>query len=69
MGDEAMKQAFRPLLPDIRFIEFNNEKQLEQISKKTACVIVEADSGRSRSYSSHGRRKRAEGRWASPKKS
>ncbi|MBN2891435.1 MAG: aspartate aminotransferase family protein [Bacteroidales bacterium] len=41
LGDEYFKQAYRPLLPDIRFLEFNNEKQLEQITQKTACVIVE----------------------------
>jgi len=45
MGDETMKQAFRPLLPDVRFLEFNNEKQLEQITGKTACVIVEPIQG------------------------
>ncbi|MBI4947690.1 MAG: aspartate aminotransferase family protein [Bacteroidetes bacterium] len=45
MGNETMKQAFRPLLPDVRFLEFNNEKQLEQITNKTACVIVESIQG------------------------
>ncbi|MBI4929276.1 MAG: aspartate aminotransferase family protein [Bacteroidetes bacterium] len=45
MGNETMKQAFRPLLPDVRFIEFNNEKHLEQITNKTACVIVEPIQG------------------------
>ena len=45
MGNEAMKQVFRPLLPDVRFLEFNNEKQLEQITSKTACVIVEPIQG------------------------
>ena len=41
LGNEEMKYAFRPLLPDIRFLEFNNFQQLEQISQKTACVIIE----------------------------
>ena len=41
LGDEYFKQAYRPLLPDIRFLDFNNVEQLEQISSKTACVIVE----------------------------
>lgn len=41
LGDEYFKQAYRPLLPDVRFLDFNNEKQLEQITKKTACAIVE----------------------------
>ncbi|HEY1039684.1 MAG TPA: aspartate aminotransferase family protein [Bacteroidia bacterium] len=41
MGSEEFKNSFRPLLPDTRIIEFNNEKQLELITKQTACVIVE----------------------------
>jgi acetylornithine/succinyldiaminopimelate/putrescine aminotransferase len=41
MGDEKFRRPFRPLLPDIRFIDFNNEDHLEQITQKTACVIVE----------------------------
>ena len=41
LGDEKMKNAYRPLLPDIRFLEFGNLEQLEQISEKTACVILE----------------------------
>jgi acetylornithine/N-succinyldiaminopimelate aminotransferase len=45
MGNERMKQAFRPLLPGVRFLEFNNEKQLEQITQRTACVIVEPIQG------------------------
>lgn len=45
MGNEGMKQAFRPLLPDVRFLEFNNENDLKQISFKTACVIVEPIQG------------------------
>jgi acetylornithine/succinyldiaminopimelate/putrescine aminotransferase len=45
MGCEDFKQAFRPLLPDIRFIEFNNIKEIENISNKTACVIAETIQG------------------------
>ncbi len=41
LGNEEMKYAFRPLLPDIRFIEFNSKPDLQQITQKTACVIVE----------------------------
>jgi acetylornithine/succinyldiaminopimelate/putrescine aminotransferase len=41
LGDEEMKNAFRPLLPDIRMIEFGNVLDLEQITDKTACVILE----------------------------
>ena len=42
---EYFKNAFRPLLPDISFIEFNNENTLELISDKTACVIIETIQG------------------------
>jgi len=42
---EYFKNSFRPLLPDINFIEFNNENSLEKISNKTACVIVETIQG------------------------
>ncbi|NOX45982.1 MAG: aspartate aminotransferase family protein [Chlorobi bacterium] len=42
LGNESLKFAFRPLLPDIRFLGFNNEEDLEQITEKTACVVAEA---------------------------
>lgn len=45
MGFEERKQAFRPLLPDVHFIEFNSEKELEKITCKTACVILETIQG------------------------
>jgi len=45
MGNEYFKQAFRPLLPDIRFIEFNNSDNLKFITDKTACVISETIQG------------------------
>jgi acetylornithine/succinyldiaminopimelate/putrescine aminotransferase len=41
LGNEALKNAFRPLLPDTRLIEFNNYCHLEKISAKTACVVIE----------------------------
>lgn len=41
MGNEGFKQSFRPLLPGIHFIEFNNVKDLDYITTDTACVIVE----------------------------
>ena len=41
MGHEDLKNAFRPLLPDIRFLEFNNFQDIDKISEKTACVIIE----------------------------
>jgi len=41
LGNERLKQAFRPLLPDVRLLEFNNLTDLELISNRTACVITE----------------------------
>ena len=45
MGNEEFKNAFRPLLPDTKQIEFNNENDLKEITKRTACVIVETIQG------------------------
>ena len=45
MGFEKRKRAYRPLLPDIDFIEFNNEKDIEKIDFKTAAVILETIQG------------------------
>ena len=45
MGYEERKQAFRPLIPNIRFIEFNNKTDLEYITQNTACVILETIQG------------------------
>lgn len=39
------KQPFLPLIPDVRFIEFNNELDLQTITNKTACVILETIQG------------------------
>lgn len=44
-GNEIKKQAFRPLLPDIKFINFNIEDDLRQITHATACVIMETIQG------------------------
>jgi acetylornithine/succinyldiaminopimelate/putrescine aminotransferase len=44
-GNEIKKQAFRPLLPDVRFIDFNKTADLEQITTRTACVIMETIQG------------------------
>lgn len=41
MGNEMYRNPFRPLLPDIRYITFNEEEDLKQITKRTACVMVE----------------------------
>ncbi|MGH1385479.1 aspartate aminotransferase family protein [Kordia sp.] len=45
MGFEERKSAFRPLLPDVHFIKFNNEADLEKITTKTAGVILETIQG------------------------
>lgn len=44
-GNEVKKQAFRPLLPDVRFLRFNVIEDLEQITTKTAGVIIETIQG------------------------
>jgi acetylornithine/succinyldiaminopimelate/putrescine aminotransferase len=44
-GNEQKKYAFRPLLPDVHFIHFNEEEELAQITNKTACVIIEPIQG------------------------
>ena len=45
MGSEYFKNAFRPLLPDVQHLEFNNIEDLENISCRTAAVIVETIQG------------------------
>jgi acetylornithine/succinyldiaminopimelate/putrescine aminotransferase len=45
MGFEERKQAFRPLIPDVDFITFNNEADLEKITHKTAGIILESIQG------------------------
>jgi acetylornithine/succinyldiaminopimelate/putrescine aminotransferase len=45
MGGEAFKQAFRPLLPAVRQLDFNEIEQLQHITKKTAAVFVEPVQG------------------------
>ena len=41
MGSEYWQQAFRPLLPGITQLEYNNFDNLEMITEHTACVIAE----------------------------
>lgn len=45
MGYEERKHPFRPLIPDIRFIEFNALEDLSKITTKTAAVILETIQG------------------------
>jgi acetylornithine/succinyldiaminopimelate/putrescine aminotransferase len=44
-GNEVHKREFRPLLPMVSFIEFNNEEEFSKITEKTACVIAETIQG------------------------
>lgn len=44
-GNEAKKYRNRPLLPDVRFITFNNPADLERIGCLTAAVVVEPIQG------------------------
>lgn len=45
MGNEEFKQAYRPLLPHIQFIQFNHLPDLDKISTKTAAVFIETVQG------------------------
>lgn len=45
MGNEEYKYAYRPLLPAIRFIDFNSKDDLEKITSKTAAVVIETIQG------------------------
>jgi acetylornithine/succinyldiaminopimelate/putrescine aminotransferase len=45
MGNEEFKQAYRPLLPGVSFIRFNDVADLDLITDKTACVIIETVQG------------------------
>lgn len=45
MGFEERKQVFRPLIPDVDFITFNNEEDLQKITEKTAGIILETIQG------------------------
>lgn len=45
MGFEERKRAYRPLIPGTKFVTFNNAKDLDQITAKTAAVILETIQG------------------------
>ena len=45
MGFEKRKQPFRPLLPDIKFLEYNSHEEICKITKKTAAIILETIQG------------------------
>ena len=41
MGNETFRRSFRPLLPGVKELRFNNFSDLERIDRATACVIIE----------------------------
>jgi len=45
MNFEERQKPFRPLIGDVDFIEFNNDDNLNRITKKTAAVILETIQG------------------------
>jgi acetylornithine/N-succinyldiaminopimelate aminotransferase len=45
LGGEEYKNSFRPLLPGITFLNFNNFTDLDKINRETACVIAEPIQG------------------------
>lgn len=45
MNYKERKAPFLPLIPDVKFIDFNDASQLDQITEKTAGVILESIQG------------------------
>lgn len=41
MGNEYWRNAFRPLLPDVRHLRYNSFESLEYITENAACVVAE----------------------------
>jgi len=41
LGNEELKYAYRPLLPEISFLQFNKLEDLNNITHETAAVIIE----------------------------
>ena len=44
-GAEQQNSAFRPLIPGVKFIEFNNVVDIDKISTSTAAIILETIQG------------------------
>jgi acetylornithine/succinyldiaminopimelate/putrescine aminotransferase len=44
-GNEVKKNAFRPLLPDVYFMDYGKSEDLAMIDDSTACVIMETIQG------------------------
>ena len=45
IGDESFRNSFRPLLPDVRHLRFNSFDDLQQITNRAACVLIEPIQG------------------------
>lgn len=45
LGVEGQKSAFRPLIPGIRFMRYNNWEDIEMITERTAGVLLESIQG------------------------
>ena len=45
MSNQQYQQNFRPLLPDVKHLIFNNIDELNEIDNRTACVVVEPIQG------------------------
>ncbi len=45
MGGEEYKNSFRPLLPDVYIVDFNDTDSLSEIDERTACVVAETLQG------------------------
>jgi len=44
-SNETRKARYRPLLPDVGMLEWNDEDSLDRITQRTACVVVESIQG------------------------
>jgi acetylornithine/N-succinyldiaminopimelate aminotransferase len=45
MSSETFSQAFRPLLPDVYYLDYNDIASLSAIDTQTACIVTEAIQG------------------------
>jgi acetylornithine/N-succinyldiaminopimelate aminotransferase len=45
MGDDTLKTPFGPLLPEVKILPYNDITALQNITEKTACVIIEPIQG------------------------
>lgn len=41
IGNEFFKTRYRPLLPGVKAVDYNSDAAIEEITDKTACIIVE----------------------------